>query len=391
MKSPTELKVILQRQWENPNIRESRLLSASSGWPILLPIGPPSPRKLNRNLDEVKRHVEEWRQVRVGEVIWERVRYRATSASVDIPISWKLKKPTEWIDAIGDSAVRHEFQTMANLVEHTPSDFHSLFIRRRSLWSGKPIQEVLQAANLANSLAPGCAQGRPLRLISLEGIDTKFFERHSNLVTTLLDARFDGEVSRIGLEDFLGAFRDGDHWLLIVALDSSILPFKKLRVRSSELRDSALPGSRLLIIENEACQHQLPNVTDTIAVLGAGFALNWTDGPWLTSKKVAYWGDIDTWGLQFLARARTAIPHLDPLLMTEDIFKEFEQSAVSEPVVAGANAPAGLTNAETKLYRRLIRETRGRLEQEFLPLNLVHECIFEWAKSSTDFHSEMQG
>ena len=96
-----------------------------------------------------------------------------------------------------------------------------------------------------------------MRTLSLEGVDTKFFERNARLVTTLLDARYDGEVSQIGLETFLGAVTEGDHWLLVMDLDGTLLPFQKQRVRSSELRDIALPGERLLIVENECCQHQI--------------------------------------------------------------------------------------------------------------------------------------
>lgn len=65
-----------------------------------------------------------------------------------------------------------------------------------------------------------------------------------------------------------------------------------------------LPSERVLIVENESCQHQLPSVPNTIAVLGAGFDLSWTEAEWLARKKIAYWGDIDTWGLHFLAKAR---------------------------------------------------------------------------------------
>jgi hypothetical protein len=146
--------------------------------------------------------------------------------------------------------------------------------------------------------------------------------------------------------------------------------------------EAGLPGSRLLIVENESCQHQLPEAKDTIAVLGAGFDLSWTEGQWLVTKRVAYWGDIDSWGLQFLAKARMAIPHLEPLLMTEDDFNEFSNAAVCEPVIAGTSVPVGLTDAESKLYCRLIQESRGRLEQEFLPLKKVQPSIGEWVSSA---------
>ena len=334
----------------------------------------------NTDIDAVKRHVSAWRQVRIGKVVWKAVRYRAAADAVEIPTQWRLQKPSEWLDACADHAMRQEFETMAAIVGQTDSLFHSLLVRKRSLWRGNPAAEVAQAARLAMALSPNCAAGRPLRMLSIEGIDTKFFERNAQLVTALLDVRFDGEVSRIGLENFLGAFAEGDHWLLILDLDGSLLPFKQMRVRSSELRATAMPGERLLIVENESCQHQLPALPRTIAVLGAGFDLGWTDADWLLTKKVAYWGDIDTWGLQCLATARRFIRHLDPLLMSPEVFARFRDLAVPEPVVAGKEVPVDLTWSEKNLYTQLLNEPRGRLEQEFLPDELCRTTIHQWAR-----------
>jgi len=381
MKSPTEIRVLLRRQWEDAARREARLLGGKEVWPVVVSVGRPSPRMLGADLDRVKRHVDAWRQVRVGKVTWETVRYRATSDPVEIPAQWCLRVPSEWLEACSDAAMRQEFNALANFVEHTDSAFHSLLVRKRSLWRGKPIPEVVQAARLVLTLEPNCAQGRPLRLLSNQGIDTKFFERNAPLVTALLDARFDGEVSGMGLENFLGALVDGDHWLLLMDLDGSLLPFKKARARSSELRDAKLPGTRLLIVENESCQHQLPAIPQTIAVLGTGFDLAWLEGDWST-KQVAYWGDIDTWGLQLLARARKAIRHLHPLMMTSEVYEQFVDLAVAEPVVADTQPPTDLSQAEQRLYRRLLQAPRGRLEQEFLPEELCRTTIQNWAGDS---------
>jgi len=252
-------------------------------------------------------------------------------------------------------------------------------VRRRSLWREKPVDEVIQATRLAMMLKPGCAEGRPLRTISWEGIDTKFFERNSRLVTTLLDARFDDEVSRLGLEVFLGAFVEGDHWLLLMDLDGGLLPFSKQRVASSELKCVSLPASRVLIVENETCQHQLPDLPDTIAVLGAGFDLSWTENSLLDDKQVGYWGDIDTWGLKFLAQARRNIKHVQALLMNSELYEVHRDAAVGEPVVAGTDCPIGLTNSEQRLYQRLLNEPDGRLEQEYLPTQTIHQTLRDWA------------
>ena len=381
MKAPYELAAVLRRQWENADKRESRLLGAAESWPLEISIGRPTAQALANNLDRVKEHIDGWRNPSAGEVGWEPIRYRSTAEAVDIPVRWILRQPTDWIAACADRRMRDEFLAMTLFAEYVDERFHSLLIRRRNLWRGKSTDEVLQAARLAVALQPGIAEGRPLRMLSLEGIDTKFFERHGRLITALLDARFDGEVSRMSLESFLGAMSETEHWLLAIDLDGELLPFQKLRIRSSELANTALPGRRLVIIENEHCQHHLPSIPDTIAILGAGFDLAWTAAEWISQKRVAYWGDIDTWGLKFLATARESIQDLDALLMDAVTFEQFATAAVAEPVVAGHESPSHLTTSEQALYRRLIKEAKGRLEQEFLPEQLVRSTLLDWVTS----------
>lgn len=378
MKSPAELKVFFRRRWEAAAKREACLLGGADAWPIVAPIGRPTPKTMASDLGAVKRHIDEWRRVNIGEVLWEDISYRATLTPVNVPVYWSIREATEWIAACEDRSIRAEFEWISKFLEETDACFHSLLVSRRSLWRDKSIDEILQATRLALALKPLCANNKPLRTLSLEGIDTKFFERNSRLITALLDVRFDGEVSRIGLETFLGAISGSDHWLLVIDLDGSLLPFRKQRVRSSELKDTPLPGKRILIVENESCQHHLPDLPETIAVLGAGFDLEWVKGRWLQSKQIGYWGDIDTWGLQFLAAARQSLPHVRALMMTPEIYEQNPGAAVPEPIVAGTDVPAGLNDIEQALYKRILNESRGRLEQEFLPATVVRQVIQHW-------------
>jgi hypothetical protein len=378
MKSPADLRMLLRRQWYSSARREARLLAAVGAWPIELSIGRSSARQLLNDLDGVKQHIQRWRQISTGQVIWQNLRYKQAAAPIEIPIYWRIARPSDWIEAAADLAIKREFLSLTKLVEAADPVFQSLLIRRRSLWLEKPVEEVQQAVCLALAIEPGMAAGQPLRTLTLAGIDTKFFERHAHLITALLDARFDGEVSRLGLEVFLDAFRECDHWLLVIDLDGQRLPFKKMRVRSSDLKSTELPCQNILIVENESCQHQLPDIPDTIAILGAGFDLAWISNHWMMKKRVAYWGDIDTWGLQFLAKVRTAIPHIQPLLMSQAVFEQYLASAIVERVVAGTRPPKGLTACESQLYQRLLREPFGRLEQEFLPAATVAQAVLEW-------------
>lgn len=106
-------------------------------------------------------------------------------------------------------------------------------------------------------------------------------------------------------------------------------------------------------------------------------------GAWLKERKVAYWGDLDTWGLDLLGRARERLPNLRALLMTEEVFLANEDQAVTEPVPVQGPARASLTDDEAALFARLRASVRGRLEQEFLPQDLVHEVLREWREEGS--------
>lgn len=385
MKSPTEIASKLARDWQRAVLRVERLLSADA-WPLKLAIGKPTAEAFSNQPAKVRQHLESWRAVKAGQVEWQAVRYRAGEQAVSIPLYWQINKPSDWIEAAEDFQVTKEFQSLSYLLEHIPSYYHALFIRERSLWRIKDVDEVIAAAQLADSLSPGCAQGKPLRLLAGKGVDTKFFERNRILLTKLLDQRFPNVPSEQGLEIFLDALNEKDHWLLVIALDPRLLPFERIRLTTSELAETSLPGSRLLLIENEHCAHQLPSLPDTLAILGAGLDLQWLQSPCFDGKQVGYWGDIDTWGMLMLSRAKLYRPDLEPILMSEAVFHKHQRgNAVVEAVPASTNTPAGLSETEGMLYQWLLTQQKGRLEQEYLPETEVHNALRAWLDLTTSF------
>jgi len=383
MKSPDELASRLARQWQNADLREQRLLRPES-WPLTLSIGKPTGTVVRDQVGQVRKHLQQWREVTIGQVQWQPVRFQSTSEAINIPTHWMLESPSQWVQATGSSEIKREYGTLNRLASALDPRFHSLIVRRRSLVMDKPERDVILSGKVALQLQPGCADGKPLRALSVAGTDSKFFERNRQLVTLMLDILFDGQASEAGLETFLGAEDEGHHWLLIADLDGSLLPFSQMRVRAHELQRTPLPGQRLILVENERSLHQLPSAPDTIAVLGSGLNLSWLQASWLANKAVAYWGDLDTWGLTMLGRAREHLPQLTPLLMDRTTFERFaDESAVEEPQAASVVVPPGLTESEAGLYHLLRRSDRGRLEQEFLPVNMVHRAVVNWTARST--------
>ncbi|UDL06645.1 Wadjet anti-phage system protein JetD domain-containing protein [Marinobacter sp. CA1] len=379
MKSPDDIAARLTRQWQSADLRERRLLSPET-WPLRIAIGKPSAAEVRDRVSQVRQHLQHWRAVAVGLVEWQPVRFQSTSEAIDVPAFWVLQSPSQWVQAAGNHEVRREYDTLAHLASALDPRFHSLIVRRRSLVMDKPASDVILCGKVALQLQPGCARGKPLRALALAGIDSKFFERNRQLITQMLDILFDGQASDTGLEAFLGAEDEGHHWLLVADLSGTLLPFAQMRVRAHELQTAPLPGQRLLLVENERCLHQLPAIADTIAVLGSGLNLSWLQAPWLSQKSTAYWGDLDTWGLTMLSRARDYLPNLTPLLMDQTTFERYrQQSAVEEPQPASAEAPSGLNCQEAALYQQLLHSERGRLEQEFLPVELVHQAVLGWS------------
>lgn len=380
MKSPEELAKRLARQWSDARLRETRLLNGDA-WPVRISIAKPTANEVINEPALVQDRISAWRRVSVGRITWKSIRYRSLADELPVPISWELDTPSQWIEAASDSSVGREFEKLSRIIESVDPLFHSYIIRQRHTVTHTLADEIITAARVAMTVWPGMADGAPLRSLPIAGVDSKFFERNKTLVTRLLDIRFEGAASDKGLEAFLGAVPDSNQWLLLVDLDGNLLPFSQIRIRASELEGAGLPGKRLLIVENERCSYALPQVEDCISLLGAGLNLTWLGAKWLANTQIAYWGDIDTWGLTMLARAREKQPGLTALLMSREVFDRFKDvHAVPEPVPAPQELPSHLSVAEADLYQSLLRTERGRLEQEFLPTALVQSAILGWAQ-----------
>lgn len=388
MKSPQMLAAGLARQWARPDWRERQLLGGSAAWPLCLPIGQPDTQVFLHDAAALQAHLRQWREVEnlgIGELRWQERRYRGSSSAVPLPSHWLLNRPSEFLAAIEQfkapehAQIKAQYLRLGRNIAGADPAFQRLLVRRLALWRDLPDTEVQAALRLAGQLAPGCAQGKPLRMLALGAHDSKFWERNSALLTSLLDLRFAGEASRQGLVDFLGALHEGDHWLLLVPMAPGLLPFARLRVTARELQHTALPAQRILLVENESSLHQLPRpLPDCIAVLGSGLDLQWLSADWLPSRQVAYWGDLDTWGMAMLATARSYLPQLQALLMDQAVFDSHQSQAVAEPVPADPALYARLPPQELALAQYLCAQQLGRLEQEFLPGSVVAQAVYQW-------------
>ncbi len=380
MKSPEQLSIKLAKQWLSADQREKKLMGQYD-WPIKLSIGQPTSHEIKHQQNTIRQHLNSWRTESIGHVEWKNIKYQSASSAINLPVYWLLKTPSEWIQACRKNQVSHEFEHLAQLIHLTDKRFHSIIIRQQRIWKNQP-ETIKKCSELALKLTPGIADGKPIRAISLANIDSKFIEKNRPLLIKFLNTIYPDAIKEDHLEQFLGAAEDSDQWLLVIPLADELLPFKQLRLRTSDIAELDLPGSHLLIIENEQCRFQLPKLSNTIAILGAGLNLSWMRNILFKKKHIAYWGDIDTWGFKMLAMARKAQSHLEPLMMDMKSFKENQQSSVKEPQVARIKQNADLTEKEFILYNYLISIEKGRLEQEFIDSKYAEKIITQWFQKS---------
>nr|WP_306671236.1 Wadjet anti-phage system protein JetD domain-containing protein [Endozoicomonas sp. SESOKO2] len=81
-------------------------------------------------------------------------------------------------------------------------------------------------------------------------------------------------------------------WLIVRPLcpktQANMMGLPILKLSTDVLRHHPLPGSHILVVENEQTGFALPECDDTVAVAGGGRNVSWVDADWLETKTVAY-------------------------------------------------------------------------------------------------------
>lgn len=207
-------------------------------------------------------------------------------------------------------------------------------------------------------------------------VHTKFIEKNKPVISSLLDYliphRID-QTEKVFEKRYRLRFSESSIRIRFLDDKCRIIP---------EVTDMALPipefcslritASKVLITENLMNFLTFPPVSDSIIIWGAGFAVENLKGiNWLTDKRIIYWGDIDTHGMQILSQLRYYFPHSESLMMdlqTLDDHREFQVIGKGTNV----NSLPNLTAEESGLFSYL-KENNIRLEQE----KITHEYTMQ--------------
>jgi len=230
------------------------------------------------------------------------------------------------------------------------------------------------------------ASGLYLRQLPLVDIDTKWVEGRRGVVEPLLRILMgkEGDIREVmGLRRSPNTVRMR---LLDADLREQLLGMEDLQISVGQWNYVfRYPPRRLLIVENLESGLALPDIDGVAVVMALGNNVTALRGiEWVPAADILYWGDVDTWGLHILSRARGIFPHLRSVLMTEEVVESHRHLLTDEPTQDKRPA-VNLTEDEAQLLSDLQTGRWGerrRLEQERIHWPMVTEEIRrQWAYS----------
>lgn len=220
-----------------------------------------------------------------------------------------------------------------------------------------------------------------IRQIDLPGIDSKFIEQHKTQLTTLLDAlllpsAIDSEAKtfeqRYGLrfDQHLIRFRLLDPAIALAGLTDLTLPL-------DDFCRLELPLEYVFITENKVNGLAFPVFPASMVIFSLGYGVgSLALAGWLKTKRIIYWGDLDTHGFEILSRFRETFSHVESMLMDSSTLAENRTLCVPEasPV---KEIPAFLTTAEQNTFNALLTSDgiALRLEQERIPFGQIEAFL----------------
>lgn len=377
-----------ERLWSSKQVLRNWLKPAGL-FPYAIAAGTPRGKQLTRRFSDVKAWVHELKTQAAGhyEVEYAAIQHRQLGLQ-QLPSRIVIPSRAACLRLIRKQTAFDRFQALA---QRTLAVWPCL----EPVLHDQPL-EVLDAAEDWDRFLSICRffidHPRPgiyLRQIDLPGIDTKFIEQHRRMVRLLLDAvlpecAIDAQATRNTDKGFAKRFglrvepprvrlRFLDPNLPIRGLGDLEVPIADLVRLPAEIRT-------VFVTENKTNGLSFPDVPQAIVIFGRGYDLDsLASNDWLGSKRIYYWGDIDTHGFNILNRFRRAYPDARSILMDDATLRaHLDQCGEESSAKRCTHALSRLTDGENTTYQALIDNRYGtslRLEQERIRYTKLVQCL----------------
>jgi hypothetical protein len=382
--TPADVERKLRRRWDSG--AALRALGEGVPWePVGVALRGPGAGELASDFERVRKWAASWERVsdRLGRLEYRRAGGRLAGVN-ELPGKLWVDSYEQLWSALGTTA---QADTFAGIVAKTRDEMPRLIE-----WMLRHPLQVLELAPDWPAIVATVGRidatvdgSQYIRQVDLPGVDTKFIERHRQVLAALLDAQLD--ESRVNSSrprtDLAGRYgfraRPAYTRLRALGLGQRLAGgFSELTVRAEELAAAPPECSSVYVIENDISYLAFPPVEDAVAIFGEGYAVSVLERQdWLADRRLVYWGDLDTHGFAILDRLRRSFPHARSMLMDRATLLAHEGQWVTEPSPHVSALPL-LRPAEAELYRDLVEDTLGRsvrLEQERISYAAIERAL----------------
>jgi len=382
--SPEAAREFLTRRFNN----QHRTWVAGGGdWPLAVPLGAPTEKDIAEDPGAVRSWANAWQsKIGPGEVVFEERQF-ARLGKHRLPVSLTFSEASQVAAAVGQarrwSTAVERYQRM---LRRWP-----LLGQRGALaskfdvladYAGEDFERLL---SLLAWLELNPKSGLYLRQLPVEGLDTKWLEKRTGLIATLLRAlRAAASEDENDFHELCGLRKPAHRVrvrLLCPALRTAVGGLCDIEAPIGELAKLPIAPKAVVIVENLETGLALPDISGVAVVMGLGNAVSALGTlSWLLEVSAVYWGDIDTHGFAILDRARRVVPHLRSVLMDEATLHSHRALWVQEASQCPNVPLEALTAEERSCYENLRAHTWGqrvRLEQERLGWREAMEVLMQ--------------
>ena len=377
--SAEDIRKQVERRWKNGDLLRALVIKPSI-FPLKLHVSVPSSREMAIEFARAQEWLEILRSLHGVRIVWES-RYSRLLGDQPIPESL-------WIDT-ADHAIAHlqqEAKAECFLLLH--SETVRVLPELRPWVEENPLR-VVSLEPLWNRLLQvvawkkACPDIEPIyvRQVDLPGVDTKFIENNSVILSELFNIVLPLEHSSNGTKDFRirhGFLREPTR-IRFRLLDPSVHFAGLAGCPDVELDEDSfaalqLPIRRVFATENKTNFLAFPRVLDSAILFVAGYGMRALGrATWLKKLPLYYWGDIDTHGFAILSQLRDEFPHTRSFLMDGETLTRHRSAWIVEPSPT-RHPVMNLSVSERAVYESLLRSGpwhQVRLEQE----KVAQECL----------------
>lgn len=369
---PKELSELLLRRYNN---QHKAWLLGEGQWPLSVSLGVPTEKDVAGDASGVRRWVDAWSTWSgPGKVSWVS-RQWARLGTQQLPASLELATPLEAASALGHGrrwrTVEQRYQL---LIARWPQlAGQSVVGRYFSVLSDYSDQDFSRLMAMLDWLEQNPASGLAPRQLPVAGLDTKWLEKRTGLITDFLRS-IRGDDTPGDFYSICGLRRPAPRIrlrILCPKLRQQVGGLNDIEAPLLEVAQLSISPRHILIVENLETGLALPDMDGVLAFMRLGNAVTMlAEVPWLQGCDITYWGDIDTHGYAILNRARSLFPNLVSVLMDQETFVSYRKLWGEEDAQCPETTLPLLREHESVVFHGLKDGRWGsqlRLEQERIP------------------------